>query len=269
MKKTCSAATPVFLLCTAFSLSISLVSCTSSKKINYFNNLPDSSVVILPPVVEEERVIEKGDVLDIVFTAHDQDAVSPFNKQTNLTTSQGTPGIIQKGVANPQGYTVDPEGIIEMPVIGKLKVQGYTARQVKNRLTVLSGPYLKDPIVEVKFNTFPVTVLGEVRTPGIYNLPAQRTTIFEALAAAGDLPQAAKKYNIRLYRDYNGARSITKIDLTNKSLLYNQQVFQMKPNDVLYIQTRKNSIFKDDFGLIASIASLVISVVTLGIIIIK
>ncbi|WP_315817051.1 hypothetical protein [Paraflavitalea speifideaquila] len=70
---------------------------------------------------------------------------------------------------------------------------------------------------------------------------------------------------MHLYRDYGKYRSVTKIDLTNKSLLYNQQVFQMKPNDVLYVQTRRGSIFKEDFGLVASIVTLVVSIVTLGI----
>lgn len=250
-------------------LAISMVSCTPSRKLNYFNDLPDSTIVRLPPVIEEERIIEKGDMLDIVFNAKDQDAVTPFNKQTSTAAVTGTPGTKSMPSASPQAYTVDPLGVIEMPVIGKMEVKGMTSRQLKNRLTTLVSPYLKDPIVEVKFASFSVTILGEVRAPGTFNLSGQRTTVFEALAAAGDLPHTAKKYNVHLYRDYNGERSITKIDLTNKSLLYNQQVFQMKPNDVLYVQTRKGAIFKEDFGLFASIVTLVVSIVTLGITISK
>ncbi|MDF2189647.1 polysaccharide biosynthesis/export family protein [Paraflavitalea sp. CAU 1676] len=244
-------------------LATSVISCTSSKKLNYFNDLPDSTYVKLPPVVEEERVIGKGDVLDISFSAKDQDAVTPFNKQTSAAM---TPAPGAKG-ATPipaQGYTVDPLGAIEMPVIGKMEVKGMTSRQLKNRLTTMVSPYLKDPIVEVKFSSFNVTVLGEVRAPGTFSLPSNRTTIFEALAAAGDLPHSAKKYNVKLYRDYNGERAVIKIDLNDKSLLYNHQVFQMRPNDVLYVQTRKGSIFKEDFGLFASIVTLVVSIVTLG-----
>jgi polysaccharide export outer membrane protein len=254
---------PAFLL---LILAIYTVSCTPSRKLNYFNNLPDSSVVILPPVIEEERVIGKGDVMDIVFNAKDQEAVSPFNKQTTSLAVAATPGGKPGGLpaAPAQGYTVDPTGQIEMPIIGKLEVVGMTSRQLKTRLTTLVSPYIKDPIVEVKFTSFPVTILGEVRAPGTFNLSGQRSTIFEALAAAGDLPNSAKKYNVHLYRDYGKYRSVTKIDLTNKSLLYNQQVFQMRPNDVLYVQTRKGSIFKDDFGLVASIVTLVVSIVTLG-----
>lgn len=252
---------PVFLL---FLLALGMVSCTSSRKLNYFNNLPDSTTVRLPPVIEEERVIEKGDNLDIVFNAKDQDAVTPFNKQTSTAVLTGTPGAQPAGIPS-QGYTVDLSGTIEMPVLGKIEVKGMTSRQLKSRLTTLVSPYLKDPIVEVKFTSFNITVMGEVRSPGTFSLSgAQRTTVLEALAAAGDLPHTAKKYNVHLYRDYNGQRSVTRIDLTNKSLLYNQQTFQMKPNDVLYVQTRRGSIFREDFSLVASIVTLVVSVVTLG-----
>jgi polysaccharide export outer membrane protein len=242
--------------------------CTSSRKLNYFNNLPDSTVVKLPPLVKEERVIVAGDVLDIVFSAREQDAAAPFNKQGsgNGSASSASSGGRSSSSQSTslQGYTVDADGFIELPVLGKMTVVGITSPELKKRLTGLVGPYLKEPIVDIRFNTFNITVLGEVRAPGTFNLGGPRTTVFEALAAAGDLPHTAKKYNARLYRDYNGERSVTKIDLTNKSLLYNQQVFQMKPNDVLYVQTRKGSIFKEDFGIFASIVSLVVSVVTLG-----
>lgn len=255
--------TAAMLLC----LIAGFTSCTSSRKLNYFNDLPDSTVVKLPPLVKEERVIVPGDVLDIVFNAREQDAVAPFNKQAsgNGSVSSASSGGRSSSQSNSlQGYTVDADGAIELPVLGKMTVVGITSPELKKRLTGLVAPYLKEPIVDIRFTTFNITVLGEVRAPGTFNLGGPKTTVFEALAAAGDLPHTAKKYNARLYRDYNGERSVSKIDLTNKSLLYNQQVFQMKPNDVLYVQTRKGSIFKEDFGIFASIVSLVVSVVTLG-----
>lgn len=264
MKKKYAPAIQPGLVIGCFLLALGMVSCTSSRKLNYFNNLPDSTTVSLPLVIEEPRFIQKGDNLDIVFNAKDQDAVTPFNKQTSTAVLTGTPGSQPAGIPS-QAYTVDSSGTIEMPVLGKIEVKGMTSRQLKNRLTTLVSPYLKDPIVEVKITSFNITVLGEVRSPGTFNLSgAQRTTVLEALAAAGDLPHTAKKYNVHLYRDYNGQRSVTRIDLTNKSLLYNQQTFQMKPNDVLYVQTRRGSIFREDFSLVASIVTLVVSVVTLG-----
>lgn len=259
----------MLLVTTMAYVALSTASCTPSHKLNYFNNLPDSALVALPPVVEEHRVVDKGDILDIIFSAKDADAASPFNKIASTAAMTPSPGAKNGAPPAAQGYNVDLDGKIEVPVIGKIPVYGKTAPQVKDILTKLVTPYIKDPIVEVRFTTFNVTVLGEVRAPGTFALSPQRTTIFEALAAAGDLPHTAKKYNVHLYRNYAGDRSVRKINLNDKSLLYNQQVFQMKPNDVLYVQTRKGSIFKEDFGLFASIVTLVVSIVTLGITISK
>jgi polysaccharide export outer membrane protein len=152
-----------------------------------------------------------------------------------------------------------------MPVLGKLKVAKLTARELKDSLTEKVKTYLKDPIVDVSFTSFKITVLGEVRSPGTFSLDMQRTTLFEGLAAAGDLMHSARRHNVHLYRDYNGKRTITKLDLRQSSLLYDKSLFQLKPNDVLYVQARPGSIFQEDFGLIASIVSIVVSVVTLGV----
>ncbi|WP_276482087.1 polysaccharide biosynthesis/export family protein [Paraflavitalea pollutisoli] len=268
MKRQPSGRTLLLVIVLAY-CAISTVSCTPSRKLNYFNNLPDSVLVTLPPVIEEHRVVDKGDVLDITFSAKDADAATPFNKIASTAAMTPSPGAKSSVAPAAQGYPVDLDGKIEIPIIGKIPVYGKTAPQVKDTLTRLVTPYIKDPIVEVKFTGFNVTVLGEVRAPGTFSLPSQRTTIFEALAAAGDLPHTAKKYNVHLYRNYAGDRSVRKINLNDKSLLYNQQVFQMKPNDVLYVQTRKGAIFKEDFGLFASIVTLVVSIVTLGITISK
>ncbi|HTL10535.1 MAG TPA: polysaccharide biosynthesis/export family protein [Chitinophagaceae bacterium] len=242
-----------------------LTSCTSSRKLNYFNNLPDSVVVTLPTAVVEERIIIRGDVLDIIFNALDQEAARPFNKQTSMSpTTAGISSGRSQSASSSQGYTVYLDGNIELPVLGKIQAAGKTLSQLKGELTTKASPYLKDLVLDVHFNSFPVTILGEVRSPGTFSLPAQRTTVLEALAAAGDLPNSAKKYNVHRYRDYNGERSITTINLNDRQFLYNPELFQMKPNDVLYVQTRKGVIFKDDFGLMASIVTLVVSVVTLG-----
>src|SRR5688500_16358766 len=184
-----------------------LTSCTTAKKLRYFQDLPESDVVDLPPAPQEERAIEYGDQLDITFSGKDPEAALFFTRK-GVTTTLGEPGQI-----------VDPQGFIEFPMLGKLKVYGLTARQLKNKLTELASPYMKEAMVEVRFITFRISVLGEVRSPGTFILPQQRTSILDGLAAAGDLPITAKRYVPQLYRQANGKRSVTKIDLRKKDVL--------------------------------------------------
>ncbi len=234
----------------------SIFACTPVKNLNYFNNLPDSTVIELPSTIVEERLIEKGDEIDIQLTAADQAALAPFNRQ--LTPVAGLP-------TAPTVYLVDSDGMIQLPVIGKIGVSGLTNRSLKDSLTRIISNYVKDPIVITRLMPFKVLVMGEVRTPGAYSIQAQNPNLLDVLAAAGDIPRAGKRKDIHLIREYNGKRTITKINLTDKDVLYNPPYYRAKPNDVVYVQTRKGAIFREDFYVITSFVTLAVSLVTLAI----
>lgn len=231
-------------------------SCTGVKNLQYFNDLPaDSAHIFLPPMSRQERVIEYGDQLTIGITAEEKDAVAYFNPQ-------GGAGVGVPFIVNPLGY-------VEFPIIGKVKVLGLTERQLKETLTQLIGKYVKDPLVDVRFTTFRVTVLGEVKSPGNFTMDMQRTNLFQALALAGDLPNTAKRSDIQLYRDYNGERSIIKFDLRKKDVLYNPEVFELRHNDVIYVKPFRKQLFRDDFTFITSIVTVLASMVSIAYILVN
>jgi polysaccharide biosynthesis/export protein len=245
-------------------------SCSTGKRLNYFNDLPDAETYELKAMPVPERIIERGDRLDVNFIVKDQESASYFNKHSMAGAANAAAAAVGVGGGGGGGtttgadYVVNEEGEIEIPVVGRLKLSGLTISQAKQKLYGAVSPYLKEPLIELSFTTFKVTVLGEVKTPGSFVIPSQQATIFTALAAAGDLPHSAKRYDIRLYRDYNGKRTIRKFDLRKASVLEDPDIFLMRPNDVIYVQARSGSVFKEESGLIASLFTIVISVVTLG-----
>ena len=249
-----------------FVATMFLTSCSGGKQLAYFQNLPDSTIVHLPKVQPEERVIAKGDRLTIQFSAKGgaAEVIGEFNRKGGGGGGSTGGGSGSGSTGGEAGYLVDPDGFLEFPYIGKVKADSLTTRQLKANLTNLSSSYLKDPIVDVEFSTYRITVLGEVRAPGTHNLPMQRTTLFEALAVAGDLPRTAKRYNIQLYRDYRGERTITRFDLRDKAVLNNSRIFQIKPNDVIYVQPSTSSLFKEDFNFITTIVTLLVSLASVG-----
>lgn len=263
------------ILCFAAFVLMFTTSCSTGKKLNYFNDLPDAESYELKSMPVLERVIERGDRLDISFIVKDLESAAYFNKHgmASATAGIGAGAGLAAGAGGAMGggggtatspaYLVDAQGEIEIPVVGRVKLAGLTTLQAKQKLTGLVSPFLKDPLVEVSFTTFKVTVLGEVKTPGSFILSAQHATLFEALAAAGDLPHSAKRYNVRLFRDYNGKRTVKKFDLRNASVLEDPDIFQMRPNDVIYVQARSSSIFKEDFTIVSSIVAIVLSALTL------
>lgn len=244
-----------------------LASCTSTKNLEYFQDLPKSTVIKLDPMPQDQRVIENGDEINIVFIARDDAAAAYFNKAavTNAVTNDGINA--PKSLSNPIGaglnYLVDPSGYIEFTEIGRVKVTGLTAPQLKDALTKMVANKLKDPIVEVRFNNFRVSVIGDVRNPGTYMLPMQRPTLLEALAAAGDLAITANRVDVQLYRDYNGQRKITRLDLRKQEVLNNPDVFLMKHNDVLIVKPATNTLARENLRTASAVTGVAIGLITL------
>jgi polysaccharide export outer membrane protein len=236
-------------------------SCSSTKQLRYFNDLPDSSVVDLPPMVQEERYIQDGDRLIITIGAQDPVAAAMFNSYGGVSNSGGSTGIARESEVS--GLLVESDGTIEFPYLGKVIARGLTAAQYKEKLTSLLTKYLKEPLVSVRFFQIKFTVLGEVRAPGTYTLPLQRTTFLDALGAAGDLPISAKRYDIQIYRDYNGKRTIFKVDLRSKEILYNANLFQIKHNDVIYVQPRDSRRFSEEARFYASLVTVAVGIIAI------
>ncbi|MBN9299320.1 MAG: polysaccharide biosynthesis/export family protein [Filimonas sp.] len=248
-----------------------LTSCTSTKQLRYFNDLPDSAVVNLPPMEQQQRIIQKGDMLQITIGAANPEAAAMFNTYGGVLSSGASAGGGGGGNASGEvaGFLVDANGQVQFPIIGKVNAVGLTTLQMRDSLTSLVSPYLKEPLVNVKFFNMKFTVLGEVRTPGTFTIPLQRTTLLDALGAAGDLPRTARRYDIQIYRDYNGKRQIAKLDLRKKDILNNPDLFQIKHNDVVIVQPRGIKLFDDESRLYLSALTLLVSVGVLLVTILK
>jgi polysaccharide export outer membrane protein len=242
-------------------LPLVISSCTATKELRYFNDLPDTNRIELPHMPQVERYIQDGDRLSITIGAQDPEAAALFNAYGGI--SQVGAGASNQVNSETSGYLVAPDGTVEFPYIGKISASGLTAMQLKDNLTTVLTKYLKGPLVNVKFYQIKFTVLGEVRVPGTYTLPLQRTTFLDALGAAGDLPTSAKRYDIQIYRDYNGKRTIFKVDLRKKDILYDQELFQVRHNDVIYVQPRDSRRFSEETRFYTSMITVAVGLIAI------
>jgi len=236
--------------------SIAFGSCNVPKETLYFkdNRKTDTSVVVthIPPY--QQSLIAPDDILAVSVSSisdfTSKDPVRIFNEggiEYNLTPANGNQasGGANSGGSNMKGYLVDPDGYIDYPVIGKLKVAGLTLREVKTLLANrLASDYVKDPVVEVRIMNYKVTVLGEVRYPGVVIAPNHRMNVLEAIAAAGDINLSGRKDNVMVIREINGKREFASVNLNSRNAFTNPY-FILKQNDIVYIQAgravRENS----------------------------
>ena len=91
-------------------------------------------------------------------------------------------------------FRVDTDGAFTYPFIGRIKAAGETLRTVEATLTkLLADGYVRSPQVAIEvehYRSQSVFVVGEVRSPGKYELNGQMT-LLEALARAGSTTASA------------------------------------------------------------------------------
>ena len=219
-------------------------SCVSKKKMVYFGDT--KGVDIDSTLQGYEPTIQKDDLLSIIVSATNTEAVLPFNiyETPILGTSMGT--------LKPLPYLVNANGEIKFPVLGILNLTGMTTSSLSISLTQKLSEYIDNPIVNISTTNFKVTILGEVNSPGTYKVPNQRITILEALGLAGDLTINGNRKDITLIREKDGERVFIPIDVTNK-LLFNSPYYYLSQNDLIYVEPNKAKINSSVVGANTSI----------------
>jgi polysaccharide biosynthesis/export protein len=84
---------------------------------------------------------------------------------------------------------IDKNGCIDLPLIGRIEAAGKTAPELEAAITDRLKKFVRDPKVSVhvaEYHSSPVSVLGEVNTPGVYQLSGPKH-LLELISTAGGL----------------------------------------------------------------------------------
>lgn len=244
-------------LCTVVLMIVS--SCGSRKNMVYFQ--PDSTQI---NSLYEQYIpkIQSNDILTVVVTAADPKVTAPFNPISTMANGNLTQ---QTDMALRPTYTVDDNGDLTLPMLGKIHVSGLTRLQAIEKIRTELSQYIKDPGVNINFNNFRISVLGEVARPGSFIMPTERVTVLEALGMAGDLTIRGIRENVLVIREVDGRKTINRLDLTRQNTL-NSPYYYLVQNDVIYVEPNKSQINNSKLGantnVIISIASLLITVIS-------
>lgn len=210
-------------------------SCTSTKKVIYFNNLQDSTAASIKNAQSVfENTIQKNDQLSIVVggsNALDLIALNSGGGSGGLGSNPAAASVVL-------GYLVEADGKIQVPYIGKVKAEGLTRLQLQDTLTEMFKDYTKNPVVNVRFLNYSFSVLGEVGHSGRFSMINERTTILEAISMAGDITYLGKLDNVSIIREVNGERKFARVNLLSKDI-FNSPYFYLKTNDVVYVEPVK------------------------------
>ena len=209
-----------------------LASCATPKNYNYLQDLHDGQQITTP--TDGTIRLQTNDQVTILVRSKDPEMGNLFNK--GIITN------VKAGLADQSlytmGYIVGPDGCIDMPAAGKIKVAGLTRFEaqeaIQNKLRGES--LLKDANVTVETMNLSYTVMGEVNKPGNYILEKDAVTLLEALGKAGDLNVYGKRDSVLVIRQKGAQKTIYSLCLNNAKDIFSSEAYYVQQNDVIYVK---------------------------------
>ncbi len=159
-------------------------------------------------------------------------------------------------------YPVNEAGEIDYPLLGKIKVKDKTLSEVQQLLTNRLLEFYAKPLVLVNFERNIVTILGEVRLPGSYEITKGQINIFQAIGLAGDMTSFGNRKKIIVIREKDGVASYNEINLSERNVV-KSNYYYLQPNDIVYVEPLKYKSFGFDkfpYSMVLSILTLIITI---------
>lgn len=249
---------------------VMLSSCSVAKQVPYFQDIMSDSILAIIPEPVPIRLAPE-DKISILVNSRDPQLMMLFNLPViQRYIGSDNPSLSSNSYLT--GYTLDGNGDIDFPVLGKIHLAGMTREEaavhIKDQL--VSNNLIKDPVVTIEYMNLTVSVLGEVNKPGRYSIDRDRITIFDALSMAGDLTIYGRRDNVSVIREQNGERVIYRVDLRSVDL-FDSPAYYLQQNDVVYVEPNKvragqstiNENNLKSVSLWVSIASFLTTIITL------
>ena len=220
-------------------LGMNLSSCRSTKNMKYMQDLYDRESKQGLPAKAPEYRIKPNDNLYVNIQSMNLEVSQLFSPTKSTGNSGGTQsdfGDVSSKYLN--GYLVNQKGTILLPVVGEVSVADLTEEAAQELMQKKIDEFFKDATVKVKILTYKITILGEVRSPGVYHNYNKNITILEALGMANGTTEFASIRKVLVLRSTSTGNKSFRLDLTGKKVMASE-AFYLLPNDVLYIEPDK------------------------------
>ena len=252
--------------------ALMLASCATPTKVAYFQDTEANDLIL--DVQPLQIRLQPEDKISIIVNTENQQLTNLFNLAYTpkyLGMQSDTYQTLQ-GVS---GYTIDANGDIDFPVLGKVIVGGLTREEVailiKNEL--VKRNLARTPVVTVDFMNLTISLMGEVSNPGRYAISRDHVTILDAISMAGDLTITGRRDCVKVIREKDGKQQTYTVDLTSIEDVVKSPVYYMQQNDIIYVMPNDmrlrqstvngNNIVSTSFWIsIASLAATLVSTIT-------
>ena len=215
-----------------------MCACNVQSRVLYLQDAENGTEVQLP----EDYImrIKPYDQITVVVNSENPELAVPFNASSGYQSLSGSASGSSLTQNNLQTITVDGEGNITLPIIGEVACAGLTREEAERKIEdiIKSKGYINNPKVHVRFTNLTVSILGEVKNPGRYDIKKDQLTIFEALALAGDMTIYGNREDVAVIREVDGKNIVTKLDIRSQDV-FRSPCFYIEQNDVIIVSPNK------------------------------
>lgn len=221
-------------LFSAMAMAVLFSACVPTKEMIYLQPAEGEATEVFS-YDREEYKLQVNDILDVQIRSMNQEVNQMFGGG-NIMNQNMQAGVQSGGdLYYMTGYTVDEKGEVELPYLGSVQVQGLSLEEAKAAIDAQVATLFKSYYLQVKLGGIRYSALGEFQSPGKKVILQNQATIFEAIAASGDLTQVAKRDEIKLIRQYPDGTRIHTLNLLDQSIIGSPYYF-IQPNDVIYAE---------------------------------
>jgi polysaccharide export outer membrane protein len=178
---------------------------------------------------------------------------------TSIANSPSGTGYASNGAQNAgnagQNFLVNKNGDIMVYKLGQIPAIGKTRQQLADTLASIYSQQglLKNPMVDVRYLNFKVTIIGEVNKPGQYVIPIDKMSVWEAVGLAGDITIYGRRDNVLVVREANGVRQFGKLDLKDPNVFLSPYYY-LQQNDLVIVDVTKNKAALNDQATLRNIS---------------
>ena len=201
-----------------------LSGCAARRDLVYFSNMAETATVNKSQ--DQQVLIKRGDVVNVTVNSLSPESNNLFYGNKNIGTNP-RPGS--------EGYKVDRNGNIQLPLIGEIKIEGLSVEDAQTAIASQLIKHVKSPVVDLRLSNFKITVIGEVNKPATFIINDEQVNVLEALGLAGDMTVYGRRENVLIIRNEDGNKTMTRLNL-NKLESMKSPYFTLKQNDIVYIE---------------------------------
>ena len=229
--------------------AVSVVSCVTNRKVAYLQDMKHETQIELED--KFEAVIVPYDELDVIISSFDTELSRPFNLRSSNANYNSNTGV---------AYLVDVYGNIELPILGKIHAVGLTRLKLQEKIKdlLISGGYISDPFVLVRFRSYKIFFLGANGGKSI-NISNERCTFLEALAMSGDMSLYTNRDKIMVVREIDGKMVSRYLD-PRSSKVYDDPFFMLQQNDFIITRNTGYRTFQQSWSQFGTVLSAISSI---------